>query len=69
VKRVGDVDLELAEPAPEGDQVLRLQKLPGKAQHPVFAQGPQDAPEVVLGKGLSQIHSVGFGRPMRRRRV
>jgi NitT/TauT family transport system substrate-binding protein len=55
MKLVGDIDLELAEHAPESCEMLRVDPLPGEAQNAMGAERPQDAPEVVLADGTGQI--------------
>jgi hypothetical protein len=61
MKLVGDIDLELAEHAPESREMLRVDPLPGEAQNAMGAERPQDAPEVILGDGTGQIDIVDAG--------
>jgi hypothetical protein len=61
VELIGDVDLELAEHAPEAGKFRRLEPLLGEAQHAMFAERPQDQLEIVVRDRLSQIHVLYAG--------
>jgi hypothetical protein len=61
VELIGDVDLELAEHAPEARELLRLEPLLGKAQHAALAERPQDLPEVALRNRLGEVHALDPG--------
>src|SRR5215831_6182137 len=54
VELIGDVDLELAEHAPEARKLLRLEPLLGKAQHAALAERPQDLLEVAVRTGWAR---------------
>ena len=45
---IGDVDLQLAEAAAEGCELIRVQRLAREAQHAVVAESAQDCAEVAV---------------------
>src|SRR3989442_8476368 len=61
VELIGDVDLELAEHAPEARKFRGLEPLLGKAQHAMLAERPQDLLEVAVRDRLGQIHPLDAG--------
>src|SRR5258707_8809534 len=61
VDLIGDVDLELAEHAPEARKFRGLEPLLGKAQRAMLAERPQDLLEVAVRNRLGQIHPLDAG--------
>src|SRR5262245_19284054 len=61
VELIGDVDLELAEHAPETRKLLGLEPLLGKAQNAALAERPQDLLDVALRDRLGQVHALDAG--------
>ena len=45
---IGDVDLQLAEAAAEGCELIRVQRLTREAQHAVVTESAQDCAEVAV---------------------
>ena len=58
VELIGDVDLQVAEHAPEAGELRGLEPLPGEAEHAMLAERAQDLFERFVGDGLGQVHAL-----------
>ena len=58
MKLIGDVDLELAEHAPEAGERVGVEPLLGEAQHAMRAERAQDLLERAVGERLGQVHAL-----------
>ena len=61
MKQVRDIDLQLAEAAGERGELLHIECLGGKAQHPVRAKRAQDAASIGIREGAGEVDAFDPG--------